>query len=174
MLHLSRCCSACWRQHKALDSHNRIVRRRTLHQAMLVSIRALLIFCFSNRIVSVFWTYQTNGKCSDHCNDAGTYAFAVIQYTNCWCSNYIPSTTTDISSCQKDCPGFPSEKCGDQDKGLYIYIKLAGQPSGTAGGSSQPSSTEVSSATPAPSSTVLSSSDAITVSTSMFHCIATV
>ncbi|XPS80445.1 hypothetical protein M3J09_012398 [Ascochyta lentis] len=89
-----------------------------------------------------FWTYQSNGKCSDHCNSAGTYAFAVIQYTNCWCSNYIPSTTTDISSCQKDCPGYPDEKCGDKDADLYIYIKLSGQPSGTAGGGSQPSSTD--------------------------------
>ncbi|KZM22240.1 hypothetical protein ST47_g6609 [Ascochyta rabiei] len=89
-----------------------------------------------------FWTYQSNGKCSDHCNSAGTYAFAVIQFTNCWCSNYIPSTTTDITSCQKDCPGYPDEKCGDKDADLYIYIKLSGQPSGTAGGGSQPSSTD--------------------------------
>lgn len=120
---------------------------------------------FSNKPL-VFWTYQSNGKCTDHCNSEGTYAFAVIQYTNCWCSNYIPSTTTDITSCQKDCPGFPDEKCGDKDAGLYIYIELSGQPSGTAG-SSQPSSTDVSSATPVPSSTdPPSSSDAITVSTS--------
>ncbi|KAF9691525.1 hypothetical protein EKO04_010400 [Ascochyta lentis] len=103
-----------------------------------------------------FWTYQSNGKCSDHCNSAGTYAFAVIQYTNCWCSNYIPSTTTDISSCQKDCPGYPDEKCGDKDADLYIYIKLSGQPSGTAGGGSQPSSTDAtdSSTNNKPSSTL--------------------
>ncbi|UPX21138.1 uncharacterized protein EKO05_0011338 [Ascochyta rabiei] len=117
-----------------------------------------------------FWTYQSNGKCSDHCNSAGTYAFAVIQFTNCWCSNYIPSTTTDITSCQKDCPGYPDEKCGDKDADLYIYIKLSGQPSGTAGGGSQPSSTdatEVSSATPVPSSTDSPpSSNAITPSAS--------
>lgn len=120
-----------------------------------------------------FWTWQSNGKCTDHCNSQGTYAFAVIQYTDCWCTNYIPSTTTDISSCQKDCPGYPSEKCGDKDEGLYIYIELAGQPSGTAGGGSQPSST-VSSATPAPSSTDSPSSDATTVSTSISHCTASV
>ncbi|KAJ4346031.1 hypothetical protein N0V95_005764 [Ascochyta clinopodiicola] len=103
-----------------------------------------------------FWTFQSNGKCSDHCNSAGTYAFAVIQYTNCWCSNYIPSTTTDITSCQKDCPGFPDEKCGDKDAGLYIYIKLSGQPSGTAGGGSQPSSTDATESTVSnkPSSTL--------------------
>jgi hypothetical protein len=122
-----------------------------------------------------FWTYQSNGKCTDHCNSEGTYAFAVIQYTNCWCTNYIPSTTTDISSCQKDCPGYPDEKCGDKDDGLYIYIKLAGQPSGTAGGGSQPSSTDVSSATLVPSSAASPSSlDATTVSTTMSHCTASV
>ncbi|KAF3036846.1 hypothetical protein E8E12_007791 [Didymella heteroderae] len=100
-----------------------------------------------------FWTYQTNGKCTDHCKESGTWAFAVIQYNDCWCSNYIPSTTTDITDCQKDCPGYPNEKCGDKDAGLYIYIEMAGQPSGTAGGGSQPSSTSLSSSNK-PSSTL--------------------
>jgi hypothetical protein len=108
-----------------------------------------------------FWTWQSNGKCTDHCNSEGTYAFAVIQYTNCWCTNYVPSTTTDITSCQKGCPGYTDEKCGDKDAGLYIYIELSGKPSGTAGGS-QPSSTPVSSVTPVPSSTDSpSTSDAV-------------
>ena len=142
---------------------------------MLVSKLARRGSHLANLGVPVFWTYQSNGKCADHCNSAGTYAFAVVQYTDCWCSDYIPSTTTDISSCQKDCPGYPDEKCGNRDEGLYIYIKLAGQPSGTAGGGSQPSSTDVSSAAPVPSSTDSpSSSDAVTVSTSMFHCITSV
>lgn len=130
----------------------------------LDSLVVTLILC-----VLVFWTYQTNGKCTDHCKESGTWAFAVIQYNNCWCSNYIPSTTTDITDCQKDCPGFPNEKCGDKDAGLYIYIEMAGQPSGTAGGS-QPSSISVSSATAAPSTDSPSSSDADTVSSSIFRC----
>lgn len=119
-----------------------------------------------------FWTYQSNGECTDHCKASGTWAYAVIQYNDCWCTNYVPSTTTDITDCQKDCPGYPKEKCGDKDAGLYIYIEMSGQPSGTAGGGSQPSSTSVSSPTPAPSSTDSpSSSDANTVSTSIFHCV---
>jgi len=137
---------------------------------MFVCIYACLDKPLSNGSV-VFWTYQSNGKCTDHCNSEGTYAFAVVQYTDCWCTNYVPSTTTDISDCQKDCPGYPDEKCGDKDAGLYLYLELSGQPSGTAGGS-QPSSTEVSSATPVPSSTDSpSTSDTATVSTSMFYCI---
>ena len=117
-----------------------------------------------------FWTYQSNGQCTNHCKTLGTWAFAVIQYNDCWCSNYIPSTTTDITDCQKDCPGYPAEKCGDKDAGLYIYIEMDGQPSATAGGP-QSSSSSVSSATPVPSTNAPSSSDAA-VSTSMFHCIA--
>ncbi|KAH9868041.1 hypothetical protein IAQ61_007348 [Plenodomus lingam] len=98
------------------------------------------------------WPYQSNGKCTDHCNSLGTYAFAVIQFTDCWCTNYIPARQEDTSNCQVGCPGFPVEHCGDKDKGLYIYIKLAGSPSGTQGGS-QPSATDVSSAAPPPSPT---------------------
>lgn len=116
----------------------------------------------------VNWTWQSNGKCSDHCNSQGTYAFAVIKFTDCWCSNYIPAQQTDTSECMVDCPGFPSEKCGDKDKDLYIYIKLAGSPSGTQSGS-QPTSARVSSAIPLPSSTRNpSSSRATTVSTTRF------
>lgn len=107
-----------------------------------------------------YWSWQTNGKCTDHCNEQGTFAFAVIKFDNCWCTNYIPSTTTDITKCQKDCPGYPTEKCGDKDAGLYIYIEMAGQPSGTAGGGSKPSSTKASapSSTDSPSSTDVATS----------------
>ncbi|KAH7374319.1 hypothetical protein BKA66DRAFT_513749 [Pyrenochaeta sp. MPI-SDFR-AT-0127] len=114
------------------------------------------------------WTWQSNGKCTEHCNSQGTFAFAVIQFKDCWCSNYIPAQQVDTSDCMVNCPGFPAEKCGDADKGLYIYIKLDGSPSGTQGGS-QPTSARVSSATPLPSSTRKpSSSKAITVSTICF------
>lgn len=87
------------------------------------------------------WPYQSNGKCNDHCTGLGNFAFAVIQYTNCWCSNYIPAEQEDNSACNVSCPGYPAENCGSKDKGLYIYIKMAGTPSGTQGGS-QPSSTD--------------------------------
>ncbi|KAH9866529.1 hypothetical protein J1614_008219 [Plenodomus biglobosus] len=110
------------------------------------------------------WPYQSNGKCTDHCNGLGTFAFAVIQFTDCWCTNYIPADQEDTSACRVGCPGFPAENCGDKDKGLYIYIQLAGSPSGTQGGS-QPSATEVSSAAPPPSSTARTSSSEAPTST---------
>lgn len=152
-------------QHKTPGLPNPTVPRKTLGVAILVSIHAdCCIFSYANGHVSVYWSWQTNGKCTDHCNEQGTFAFAVIKFDNCWCTNYIPSTTTDITKCQKDCPGYPTEKCGDKDAGLYIYIEMAGQPSGTAGGGSKPSSTKAS----APSSTDSpSSTDVATVSTSV-------
>ncbi|KAF1847439.1 uncharacterized protein K460DRAFT_58343 [Cucurbitaria berberidis CBS 394.84] len=95
------------------------------------------------------WTWQSNGKCTDHCNEQGTFAFAVIKYTDCWCTNYIPAQQQDTSGCMVDCPGFPDEKCGDKDKDLFIYIKLKGSPSGTQG-ASQATSAAASSAAPPP------------------------
>ncbi|OSS48445.1 hypothetical protein B5807_07892 [Epicoccum nigrum] len=122
-----------------------------------------------------YWPYQTNGKCTDHCKEQGTFAFAVIKWDNCWCTNYIPSTTTDITKCQKNCPGYPSEKCGDKDNGLYIYIEMAGQPSGTAGGGSQPSSTKASapSSTDPPSSTDVATSSAPNTPSSTLRTVVT-
>ena len=114
----------------------------------------------------VHWDWQSNGKCTEHCNGQGTYAFAVIQYTECWCSNYIPAAQTDTSECMVNCPGFPSEKCGDKDKDLFIYIKLDGSPSGTQGAPESTSADASSTAAPS-SSDQPSSTDAPTVSTTI-------
>ncbi|KAI8941974.1 hypothetical protein NX059_000084 [Plenodomus lindquistii] len=96
--------------------------------------------------------FQSNGLCTDHCNGSGTFAFAVIQFNNCWCTNYIPADQQDSSDCRVSCPGYPTEFCGDKDKDLFIYVQLAGTPSGTQGGS-RPSTTDVSTAAPPPAST---------------------
>ncbi|KAK3078502.1 hypothetical protein LTS18_007347, partial [Coniosporium uncinatum] len=58
----------------------------------------------------------------------------------CWCSNIAPADTTDVSNCNKPCPGFPYENCGS-DNGLFGYIALSMSPSGTAAAST-PTSTE--------------------------------
>ncbi|KAG8624240.1 hypothetical protein KVT40_007307 [Elsinoe batatas] len=80
-----------------------------------------------------FSIYQSNGLCFDTCKDQ--YAFAVVQYQNCWCSNVAPADTVDNSECSQECPGYPSELCGNQDSGLFGYMALYRQPSGTAGSS---------------------------------------
>ncbi|TVY52369.1 hypothetical protein LCER1_G006521 [Lachnellula cervina] len=88
--------------------------------------------------------YQSNGLCSDFCRSS--YAFAVVQDDGCWCSNYVPGTTT--SGCSQTCPGYPLELCGGS--GVYGYIALGNTPSGTKGGSSAAASSTPS---PSPSST---------------------
>ncbi|KAJ4326275.1 Cell wall integrity and stress response component 4 [Fusarium piperis] len=86
--------------------------------------------------------YQTNGLCHDFCID--DYAFAITQDKLCWCSNYVPSQSTqeDTSKCDIPCPAWPSENCGGN--GLYGYVALGNVlPSGTQGPSSSSSKTQV-------------------------------
>ncbi|KAF8850565.1 hypothetical protein BDZ45DRAFT_602639 [Acephala macrosclerotiorum] len=74
--------------------------------------------------------FQSNGLCHNFCQDS--YAFAVLQYDGCWCSNYAPGTTT--TGCDTQCPGYPPDYCGGTN--LYGYIALSLAPSGTEGASS--------------------------------------
>jgi cell wall integrity and stress response component len=83
---------------------------------------------------SVTSTYQSNGLCYDHCEGDG-YAFAIVQGSDCWCSNYVPGTTVDTSNCDTDCPGYPDDKCGNTDSNLYGYMTAGNKPSGTTGAS---------------------------------------
>ncbi|KAM5345278.1 hypothetical protein ACJ41O_011140 [Fusarium nematophilum] len=92
--------------------------------------------------------YQTNGLCHDFCID--DYAFAITQVNSCWCSNYVPSESTqdDVTACDIDCPAWPSEKCGGD--GLYGYVSLGNVlPSGTRGPSSSATETQAPSPTTA-------------------------
>lgn len=41
--------------------------------------------------------YQSQGLCYGTCNDDG-YAFAVLQDSNCWCSNVVPSSDDQVST----------------------------------------------------------------------------
>jgi len=114
-------------------------RRLYLGLALLGSARVTnalsQTYCSSENTGSDFSVvtdiYQSNGACSTTCS--GEYAFAIVQWQSCWCSNYIPSSQDDVSNCSQNCPGFPSEQCGDEDSGLFGYIQLAKSPSGTAG-----------------------------------------
>ncbi|KAM0716537.1 hypothetical protein Q7P37_007982 [Cladosporium fusiforme] len=91
--------------------------------------------------------YNSFQACSENCGS--DYAFAVVQWQSCWCSDYIPADQGDTSDCNQDCPGYPDNKCGNEDSGLYGYIALGKTPSGTAGGgsSSQASSTSAAAST---------------------------
>ncbi|KAI0172072.1 hypothetical protein GGR52DRAFT_573215 [Hypoxylon sp. FL1284] len=101
--------------------------------------------------------YQSNGLCTGFCSS--DYAFSVLQDDSCWCTNYIPDKTTQVGAdkCDTDCHGYPSDKCGGN--GLWEYIALDMEPSGTLGGSSSktpaPESPDQSpTATPSPSTQV--------------------
>jgi cell wall integrity and stress response component len=102
-------------------------------------------------IIPVTEQFMSNGACQTHCQ--GAFAFAVIQGSSCWCSNYIPALQQSTYNCNDPCPGFPSEWCGSTDTDLFAYFLLAaGVPLGTSGsGSSGPSSTQASSPSPSPS-----------------------
>ena len=104
----------------------------------------------ANMLSIVQDNFQSNGACQQTC--AG-YAFAVVQYQSCWCSDYVPADTTSTSSCSVACPGYPYENCGDESAGLFGYVALGPAPSGTQGSAS---STDYSSPTQATQPTVQS------------------
>lgn len=109
-----------------------------------------------------FSIYQSNGNCKEHCSDS---AFGILQDKNCWCSDIAPSEDSRVSTskCDDNCPGFPSDSCGNSDEGYYAYIQL-GEPSGTASASST-SSTSTSSSSTSSDDSVSSTSSAF----SQFH-----
>lgn len=83
--------------------------------------------------------YQSNGLCSGFCVD--DYAFAVLQYDGCWCSDYAPATEAD--GCDRACPGYGFESCGGI--GVYGYIQLKKKVAGTqAAAQGSPSTKQVS------------------------------
>ncbi|KAF1831451.1 hypothetical protein BDW02DRAFT_505242 [Decorospora gaudefroyi] len=126
--------------------------------ALLLSIRPvgavdwIQSYCSTQNTASddvYTWDWQSNGNCTNHCKQEGSYAFAVLQYRDCWCSDYIPADQGDMSGCMVECPGYPTENCGNKVEDLYLYIQMDGKPSGTKGAS-----------TTAPESTAAPSPDA--------------
>lgn len=77
-----------------------------------------------------FSTYQSDGLCYDFCRKE--YALAIVQVNNCWCSDYIPGKSSQVSTdkCSTECPGFPDDLCGGD--GLFGYMALEKKPIGTA------------------------------------------
>ncbi|KAI9676185.1 MAG: hypothetical protein M1817_000930 [Caeruleum heppii] len=104
--------------------------------------------------------YQSNGACFDTCKNS--YAFAVVQGNACWCSNYVPGSTTSGGKCNEKCPGYPSEKCGSSSDGLYGYIALNRAPSGTQGGSSSPSQSADTQRTSSPAPSTVTTTESPT------------
>ncbi|KAK0111540.1 hypothetical protein ONS95_001893 [Cadophora gregata] len=89
--------------------------------------------------------YQSNSLCFNYCNgitplNKVQYAFAVVQWQTCWCTDYAPSSST--TGCTLDCPGWQEEKCGNTSPSLFGYISLPSSPKGTKGPSAATSSVD--------------------------------
>jgi cell wall integrity and stress response component len=114
---------------------------------------------------------MSNGWCTDHCRAQGKFAFAVISFQDCWCSDYIPTDQRGTGDCSTVCPGFGTEICGNKDESLYVYVKLDGPASGTVGGSKPTSSANVSPSSAAAASSTTAeappSSEATSVSSAL-------
>ncbi|EED17543.1 ER membrane protein Wsc4, putative [Talaromyces stipitatus ATCC 10500] len=101
--------------------------------------------------------YQSNGACNSLCTS--DYAFAVLQGQNCWCSNYIPASTVNVTECNSGCPGYPDDLCGNPAKGLFGYIAMSNhKPSGTATGRIDTTSTGTASSSSSTTSSGTSTS----------------
>ncbi|KAH8680995.1 hypothetical protein BX600DRAFT_428968 [Xylariales sp. PMI_506] len=96
--------------------------------------------------------YQSDGLCYDFCNDK-SYALAVVQDDDCWCSNYVPDSSDQVSTseCDTQCPGYPSDLCGGD--GLFGYMALVASPSGTTGVGTTATSTQQETSTAVSSTT---------------------
>ena len=59
-----------------------------------------------------------------------SYAYAIVQDSLCWCSNYTPGAKkVSTDECSNQCPGYPDDLCGGDN--LYGYIKLDKSAVGT-------------------------------------------
>ncbi|KAI0132564.1 hypothetical protein BJ170DRAFT_592516 [Xylariales sp. AK1849] len=83
--------------------------------------------------------YQSDGLCHDFCEDS--FAFAIVQDSNCWCSDYTPDLSIQVSTseCNKQCPGFPTDTCGGNS--LFGYMALGKSALGTKGGATTTTTT---------------------------------
>ncbi|KAK2035015.1 hypothetical protein LX32DRAFT_578232 [Colletotrichum zoysiae] len=98
-------------------------------------------------------TWQTNGLCQDFCRGQN-FAFAIVQWQSCWCSDVAPAPSTEAEvsdKCNDICPGYDVEHCGARPN-YYGYLALAKTPTSTAGSGGGGGSTQ----SPAPPSTTSS------------------
>ena len=102
--------------------------KRTAHHRILgnistpVSVTPTMFEAYHLREIAEDDHYDSLGSCGTNCQD--DYAFAVVQGTTCWCSNYAPGDQVPLSECSGTCPGYPYEFCGSTTGNLYGYLRL--------------------------------------------------
>lgn len=130
----ARCCACLSSLYGLSQQYPRSTAQvRIMAELLLVSWRCRSSGMFEANRISVSSIYMSNGKCYDTCSG---YAFAIVQDDNCWCSNYVPLNQVSLGNCNSQCPGYPSDSCGNSGSGLYGYIAAGSTPSGTSGASS--------------------------------------
>ena len=68
-------------------------------------------------------------RCRKYCNKEGYIYYGVQSARKCFCGNNYPDDNkmTDESSCDKDCPGDPSFKCGGSGKANIYLVEVEGK-----------------------------------------------
>ncbi|KAI5811284.1 hypothetical protein DFH27DRAFT_19816 [Peziza echinospora] len=78
--------------------------------------------------------WMSLGLCRTRCED---FAFGVVRGYDCWCADYVPNPSKNKTDCNKKCPQYDLEYCGNTDSGSYGYIDSPTlKPKGTASDSS--------------------------------------
>ncbi|KAI3549357.1 WSC domain-containing protein [Colletotrichum abscissum] len=111
-------------------------------------------------------TWQTNGLCTDFCRDKN-YAFAIVQWQSCWCSDVAPAASSEAEvsdKCNDICPGYDIEHCGSRPN-YYGYLTLAKTPTSTAGSGGDSSSSSKAAASTTTQNTVTPDPETTTTST---------
>ncbi|KAI8316572.1 Cell wall integrity and stress response component 4 [Colletotrichum sp. SAR11_240] len=89
---------------------------RMLDSRMLEPRQLKQTLCSSSNTASMsanLSIWQTNGLCSDFCRGKN-FAFAIVQYQSCWCSDVAPAASSEADvedKCNDICPGYDTEKC---------------------------------------------------------------
>uniref|UniRef100_L2FG79 ER membrane protein n=1 Tax=Colletotrichum fructicola (strain Nara gc5) TaxID=1213859 RepID=L2FG79_COLFN len=108
---------------------------RMLDSRMLEPRQLKQTLCSSSNTASMsanLSIWQTNGLCSDFCRGKN-FAFAIVQYQSCWCSDVAPAASSEADvedKCNDICPGYDTEKCGSRPN-WYGYIQLSKTPTST-------------------------------------------
>ncbi|KAJ0284116.1 hypothetical protein COL940_004311 [Colletotrichum noveboracense] len=124
---------------------------RMLDSRMLEPRQLKQTLCSSSNTASMsanLSIWQTNGLCSDFCRGKN-FAFAIVQYQSCWCSDVAPAASSEADvedKCNDICPGYDTEKCGSRPN-WYGYIQLSKTPTSTAGGDAATTSAAAASTT---------------------------
>ncbi|KAA8570019.1 hypothetical protein EYC84_002356 [Monilinia fructicola] len=115
---------------------------------------------------------HVNGLSMEYCSSLNTASgsanssiYINLMGQDCWCSDYVPGTTTSTSDCNNPCPGYPDDSCGGDD--TFGYMALTKSPSGTKGATSASStSTSTSTSSSSAKKTTSTSSSISTTSSS--------